>query len=247
MKIRSYLPPELWSQETVHLAGAEAHHLIRVLRVAKGEELVCFDGEGHEARAVVSDITRHKISLALKEKKQTPLRAYQLTLAAAVPGNVKFDQIVDQATQLEVSRIIPVLTERTIVTIPEKGRVKKQSRWNKIARAAGKQSGVSRLPVVEPVCAWKDLMRVLPQYPVALIATTDGPYEKISSVLQQVDQGKIIILIGPEGDFTIPEIEQAVHAGAHRLSLGPSIMRCETAVVVAVGLVSSFLWEKSWR
>ena len=241
MSIRCYLPPEEWCRTTVTLSGREAYHLSRVLRVTPGTVVTCFDGQGHEAPAQVRRVIRREIQLELKERFETPEPRCRITLGIAVPRHGRMDQIIDQATQMGVNRVAPLLTRRGVVKVSPEAMRKKQARWEQIAIEAGKQSGVSRIPVIQPVTPWAGLLPSLATTDCVLIAAIEGPHESLGQILSQGDPRHLLVLIGPEGDFTPEEIEEAARAGAHRISLGPTVLRCETAVVASLTLVNFFL------
>ena len=242
MKIRCYLPSDKWEGE-VRLSGPEARHLTQVLRVSPGDEIVCFDGQGQEAEAVVRQVGRREVELALGRRRTVPQEAWKVTLAAAVPGGGKFEQIIDQATQMGVSRIVPLACERGVVRISPSEAGKKLVRWRQVAVAAGKQSGSSRLPEIEPMTPWKQFLPAIEKGDRALIAALEGPYADPGTILSPGKGGSLLILIGPEGDFTPEEMAQADEQGAKRIWLGPTVLRCETAVVAALAIISHHLHE----
>ena len=229
------------------LSGEEAHHLARVLRVRPGDPVTLFDGQGREAEAVVREVGAREVLLDVGAARSVSPPAWAITLAVAVPGNVKMDEIVNQATQLGAGRIIPVLTERTVTRfLPERWK-SRQERLNRIAVEASKQCRGSHLPTVDPLTPWEDLLAAFPSHDLVLMAAVEGPHEPLASVLRSDTRRKILLLIGPEGDFTPQEIREAAASGVRRFSLGPTVLRCETAVVAALSLVSFLLREGSGR
>ena len=244
--MRCYLPPESWGQARVKVSGKEAHHLIHVRRVKQGEVVGCFDGQGQEALGIVEQLGRDEVSLRLKKRKLLPEPPWRIVLGVALPRHGRLDQIIDQATQLGVSQIVPLTTARGIVRIPAERLSKKQIRWTQIAIEAGKQSGSSRVPSVCPPVLWSSFVSSIQgAYDLALIATPQGSHEELKSLLCDRNPRRILLLIGPEGDFTPDEVDEALRAGAHRISLGPLVLRCETAAVVAVGLVNFLMRERA--
>lgn len=242
MTRRCYLDPREWDKKRIQITGREAHHLAHVLRVRPQTEVTCFDGQGQEADGVVTRVTRHEVILDLKEKRQVHAPAWRLSLGVAIPRRSKLDQIIDQAAQLGVHEILPLLTSRGVV----KGNVKRD-RLLQIAIEAAKQSGVSRLPILHPATPWWEGVRSFGSYDGVLMATVEGPHEDLGELLSDSRLKNLLILIGPEGDFTPAEIQEAVQAGAHRISLGPTVLRVETAAVAAVSGVRFFLISHSRR
>ena len=239
--VRSFLPPERWGEGEVALSGEEAHHLARVLRVRPGEAVTLFDGQGREADAKVARVAAGEVHLQLGASRVVPPPERTVALGVALPGNVKIDEIIDQATQMGVSRIIPLVTERTVVKLSPERWGAKQERLNRIALEAAKQCGVSRVPAIEPLTLWKEILPSFPRFNPVLIAAVEGPHEPLPAILSAAKVGEVLVLIGPEGDFTPEELQGARRAGARPFSLGPTVLRCETAVVAALSLVSHFL------
>ncbi len=240
--VRSFLPPESWpAGSEIKLSGREAHHLSRVLRVRPGDRVTLFDGEGREAEAIVGRVGAQEVLLKLGPIRLRPPSPWEITLALAVPGNVKMDEIVNQAIQLGAGRIVPLVTERTVTRFtPERWR-SRQERLNRVAVEAAKQCGVSRLPAVESLTRWQELLESFPSYDLILMASVEGPHEPLASVLAEKPAKNILLLIGPEGDFTREETETAAAQGARRFSLGPTILRCETAAASALSILNFLL------
>ena len=226
----------------MRLAGEEAHHLARVLRVRPGDPVTLFDGRGREAEAKVVWAGSGEILLEVGPPREVPLPERPVVLGISLPGNVKIEEIINQATQMGASRIIPLVTERTVVKLsPERWKAKGE-RLNRVALEAAKQCEVSRLPVIEPLTPWKELLPSFSRFPLVLIAAVEGPHEPLEALLApSTGKGEVLVLIGPEGDFTPEELQAARRAGARPFSLGPTVLRCETAVVSALSLVSFFL------
>ena len=167
--IRLFLPPEAWQAGKIQVTGREAHHLTRVLRVKTGATLHCFDGTGREALAQVRQVTRTGVSVELEKIKRIPAPPWKIRLGVAVPAHAQLEPIVNQATQLGVSQIIPLITERTVVRVPEARRVQHQQRLDQIAIEAAKQCGISRLPTIETVTPWKKILPIISQASLTLI------------------------------------------------------------------------------
>lgn len=245
--VRSFLPPGRWGEGKVVLSGEEAHHLARVLRVRPGEAVTLFDGQGREANAKVARVEAGEVLLEVGAPRVVPPPERAVALGIALPGNVKIDEIIDQATQMGVSRVIPLVTGRTVVKLsPERWKAK-QGRLRRIALEAAKQCGIGRVPVIDPLTPWKDLLPSFRRFDPVLIAAVEGPHEPLPALLSASKGGEVLVLVGPEGDFTPEELQEARRAGAKPFSLGPTVLRCETAVVAALSLVSFLLREGSGR
>jgi len=240
-RVRCYLPPEEWGQSgRVVFTGREAHHLLNVLRVRPGTVLCCFDGVGGEATAVVAGLTKREVTLDLKKRRQIPPPPRTISLAMAIPRHGKLEEIIDQATQMGASEIIPLSTQRGVVRLGVQEAQRKLLRWRQVAVEAGKQCEVSRLPTIAPLTSWKELLDRFPEYVRVLLAAVEGPHEPLE-ILCKGNPQRVLVLVGPEGDFTPEEIESACRAGARKFSLGGTVLRCETAAVVSLGLLSYLL------
>lgn len=238
--IRCYLSREQWGEGEVVLSGREAHHMARVFRVSRGDELICSDGTGREASARVLQVSAREVTLSVGPSRSMPESSFQVTLGVGIPGRGKLDEIVSQATQLGVRRILPLITERTVVPESAFASERKLERLRRIAIEAIKQSGSGRIPEMRPAFPWDALLRSFQEYDRVLLASVEGPWEPLPSVLEGGCR-RPLILIGPEGDFSPQEAERAVRCGARRFSLGPNVLRCETACVAAVSLISYLL------
>ncbi len=238
---RCYLPPERWGEQPVRISGRQAYHLIRVLRVRSGDSLSCFDGRGREAEATVRRVSGLDLLLEIGPERTVPPLQWALTLGVAIPKPARMEQIIDEATQLGVYEILPLATERSVRGDVSSSR---QARWAQIAIEAGKQSGSTRLPEIRPVQPFKSLLTSLKGYDLCLIAALQGPHERLEGLLAS-GPNRILLLIGPEGDFTSEELNQALRAGARPFSLGPTVLRCETAALSALSIIFFLLREKT--
>ncbi len=243
MPVRCYLPPDAWNRSPARLTGREAHHQAGVLRVREGDRVTCLDGRGRQAEAQVIRASTREVQLRLGHAREIPPPASPITLAAAIPGQGRMDEIVAQATQLGAARVIPLITERTVVRLAPERAARKREHLRQIALEAMKQSGVAHLPGIDPITPWKDVLALFKQHDLVLLAVPEGPHEPLPALLRPGAHRGILLLIGPEGDFSPGEIAQAVAAGAHRFSLGPTVLRCETAVVAALALIAFLLRE----
>lgn len=247
MRIRCYLPTDKWNSPAVSLSKREAHHLTRVLRATPGMSLSLFDGKGREGTAQVSLVHRDGVELAFREKHDVPPPPWDVTLGVAIPKQGKLDGIVDGATQLGAARILPLLTARGVVRISPQEFSKKQKRLAQIAIEAGKQSEVSWLPDVLPVERFEEVLSSFSAYDCVLIGAVRGPHERLTDLLVQPNIRRVLLLIGPEGDFTPGEMESSAKQGAHWISLGPTVLRCATAALCLLSTVLFVLREKPQR
>ena len=238
---RCFLPPDRWKPGH-SLQDREAHHLIHVLRIHPGDKVLCLDGEGRAAEAIVKTVRRSAVILDLGEPYLLPKPLIQITLAVAVPGQGKLDAIISAASQLGAERIIPMITQRCVVRLSEERFRRKQEHLHQVAVEALKQSGSGWLTAIDPFTLWDDVVSTFSEYTLVLVAAVEGPYELCRDLLASRPR-RILLLVGPEGDLAPEEIRHAVEAGAHRMSLGSTILRTDTACTAALAILNFFARE----
>ncbi|MFQ5953052.1 MAG: RsmE family RNA methyltransferase [Candidatus Omnitrophota bacterium] len=242
---RFYVPKEnvdLKRNEIV-IGGEEAHHIIDVMRLKDEDSIVVFDGTGVEYSGFIKKVNlRSKVVTVevVRTSKPAPEKMPEITLAQAIPKKAKMEYIVEKATELGVSRVIPLVSARTIVRPDEAGRGKKVLRWEKIAAEAAKQCGRVDVPVIEEITKYEDLAnKDLDEYDLVLLAHISGETEPIKKVLSGFKSGKVIVFIGPEGDFTPSEISMLTPKGNCRpITLGRRVLRSDTAGLFVLSVLN---------
>ncbi len=228
---KRFFVKELSSERPVRLDGPEAHHLIHVLRSVVGDTVTLFDGAGCEARAEVTCIKGCAVDLAILElsANSTELE-FDLVLAAAVPKGDRFGWLIEKATELGVGRFVPLITSRSVV-FPGDGKLDKMRRT---IVEASKQCRRTRLMELSAPVEWSDF--VAREFPVssAWVAHPSSPGLEIP---RDLPSNPTVVSVGPEGGFTDAELELATLAGAKLISLGPRMLRIETA---ALALAAAF-------
>lgn len=208
------------------LSPGESHHLATVLRAVPGDRFELFDGKGRRAVAAVEVVDSSAARLVIESELpgDPESRSGEFVLATAVPKGERFDWLVEKATELGVSRLVPISTARSVV----EPRETKLERLRATIVAAAKQCGRSRLMELDPLTTWRDVVAQLIPGSATVIAHPDGG--EVGSVwTYPAFDGGCLALIGPEGGFTAEEIADATAAGAIPISLGPTILRTETA------------------
>jgi 16S rRNA (uracil1498-N3)-methyltransferase len=230
---RFFLPPENWPE--AELRGEEAHHCARVMRKTAGDELEVFDGRGRWARAEVAGIESGAVRLDLGETGRDRVITPQVTLAVAIPKGKTMDLVVQKAVELGVARIRPLLTEHTVVKAGDASR--KRDKWQRVALEACKQCGQNLLPMVEGPCPLDEWLPQRSGDAAALIASLSGGAGSLRGVLRGFEPrpAQVELLVGPEGDFTPGEVAAAVESGFAPVSLGPLVLRVETAALFLLG------------
>ena len=223
-------------ENEIILTGEEAHHIGRSLRMRTGEMLtVCSCGIDYQCEII--KITDSQVFLRPVEIHPCASEPnIHLTLYQAVPKQDKLAEIVQKATELGVSEIVPVLTSRCIARPDKKEFLKKQERLQKIAVSAAKQSGRGRIPEVHSLHSWKEALASMQQQDISIML-----YEEKGGIrfeeIPFTSQTNIGLFIGSEGGISEQEAKEAVSAGLYRVWLGNRILRCETAPTAAISIL----------
>ena len=245
---RFYLNPEEWTSAEPTFSSEDSHHCADVLRLQVGDRVTLFDGEGSVADAVLTEVHRKHCRVTIGERTNTPPLKCAITLAQAVPKGKNMDLILQKAVELGASTIVPLLTRRTVVRLDEEDGSRKQERWQQIALEACKQCGRNSVPrVAAPVTIGEFLKGLTPSDSV-LLASLQPDARPIKEVLAESSSfsgelpRKVIVMVGPEGDFTPEEIGQMKEAGAAAVTLGPTILRAETAALYCLSVLGHELF-----
>ena len=232
-----YVHPEDVTTDRVVLRGEEAHHAIQVRRCRKGEQIEAIDGVGTLYRVrivrILEDAVEGEIVAREPEFGEPPVR---VTLVQSLIKGDRFDFVVEKATEIGVAEIVPMVTERSVVTSRSERRIE---RWRRIARAAAKQSGRCRVPVVRTARRFEDALEEMrASHDLVMIAWRGERGRMMRDVVRSTPAARTAaIFVGPEGGFTEREIHLAQDAGIGSFSLGARCLRGETAGIVAVALM----------
>ena len=237
---RCYHPGEkLEVGRIVRVCGEEAHHALRVMRHREGEHCELFDGEGRAARGCIVSVGGGEMQVKLEEVVGNGKDTCEITLAVAVPKGALMELIVQKAVEMGVHRIIPLITERTIVRIMGQGAEAKAAKWNRTALEACKQCGVNTLPIVEVPCSFRTFLREVAGEETELkvhcaLVPEARPIREVLEAARERGERRVMLLVGPEGDFTPEENAAAAGAGFEPVSLGATVLRVESAAFFAV-------------
>ena len=235
---RIYQAIPLRPGQTLELDAQATVHLTKVLRLRVGDALVVFNGEGcGEFTARVADVGRRSAIIEIGEfvacSVESPL---ELVLLQGISRGERMDYTVQKAVELGVSRIVPVLTERTVVNLKGERQEKRREHWQAVVNSACEQSGRNRVPAVAPVTPFATA--------IAASAEQQGGLQLVLHHRAETDlnalptpQGPVSLLIGPEGGLSAQEIAAAVAVGFVPLRLGPRVLRTETAAVAAMSVL----------
>lgn len=240
---RFYIPPAHWDPSALALTGDEARHCANVMRRDTGDEVIAFNGEGDWARCRVARASRGEVGLQCEAAERTAPPKVTLTLLQAIPKAGNMELIIEKAVELGVSAIVPVLTERTVVRLDDKAAEKKREKWQRLALEACKQCGQNWLPKVEAPTPFQRVWQSLPAHDLRLVAAIQNDAEPLKAILASTRfcaaaPQSVLIAIGPEGDLTAEEYALAREHGCQAVSLGPIILRVETAALYCLSVLT---------
>ena len=242
---RFYLPPAESRGEILTLAGREAHHALHVLRIQDRECIVVLDGAGHELRCEVRGHQRESVSLQVLERKVIPPLPFSITLLQAIPKGKIIESIIQKATELGGSCVVPLLTERVVRQFDDDKSESKVDHWRSIAIESIKQCGSVWLPRIETPISVTDFLGRREKFELSLIASLDADsrhpsvwFRGFRERTKKTNPESICIWVGPEGDFTSAELSAVKSAGAFPITLGPVVLRSETAAVYCLSVVN---------
>jgi 16S rRNA (uracil1498-N3)-methyltransferase len=253
MSDRFYIPPALWHTAALTLAEDEAKHCTQVMRHREGDEIVVFNGVGDVARARITSVKKNTPSLECISVQHIEQPAVCITLAPALIKADRWEWLLEKATELGVAEIQPLITERCVVKLSAEDAARKHYKWQRLVIEACKQCRRAWVPVLHPprslnaVCDEKRLNDVM------LLAALTPDAVALTSVLgalgdkTETHVKSVIVLVGPEGDFTEKEVALAVDCGFTPVSLGPLTLRAETASLCALSVLSQTLGAGVWE
>lgn len=227
-----FVIPEQVGETEIYVTGQDVNHMKNVLRMKIGEQVEISDGNNKKYLCEVSAYEEEQAVLRILEIREadTELKS-RLYLFQGLPKNDKMELIVQKAVELGAYEVIPVSMKRCVVKLDAKKAAKKMERWNSISESAAKQAGRSIIPKVSDIVSYREALERAEQLDVVLV-----PYEleegmaETKKLLHQIQPGQSVgIFIGPEGGFEREEVEQAIEAGAHPVTLGRRILRTETS------------------
>jgi 16S rRNA (uracil1498-N3)-methyltransferase len=241
---RAYCQPPTAEPGEIVLTPEESHHLVVVNRARAGDTVVAFDGRGSEWICELASVKKNAAVLKVRFKQRIKTLGHEITLGQALPKGTHMDAIVRKATEIGVARIVPLESERTQVHLDGNRSDKKIEKWQTAALEAAKQCGNAFVPEIQPVENAATFMEASRGYDLKLIASLQPGAKSLKTVLadfrtnQNRSPEKVLWLIGPEGDFTPAEMSVSENAGFKPITLGPLVLRCETAAIYALSILS---------
>jgi 16S rRNA (uracil1498-N3)-methyltransferase len=226
----------------------QSHHCGQVMRQTVGDLCAVFDGHGSEAKARITEITRDAVKFTILARAASPRTDHPIWLAQALTKPKSMDLILQKATELGVSELFPLQSEHSVAQVDEEKVESRIDKWRKLTIEAAKQCGQNWLPVIHPPRAPRDLLPEMPRGAVKLIASLQPEARPLKAVLREhlpaLKPGTpVVVMVGPEGDFTPAEIGHARAAGFIPVSLGKIILRAETAAFFTLSALAYELME----
>jgi len=219
------------------LVGEEFNH-VRVLRLSKGARITVFDGHKNEADAVIVEIARDRAKIKIEKVSKSEKKSPHVILAVSPIKASRMDFLLEKTCELGVDEVWPIICERTVVKIGQEEKKSKGARWEKILISAAKQSGRADIPHIAEASQIQKILERLRPDDLLILCDKDGA-RPCEIVLGQVK--RVVIFVGPEGDFTEPEKRYFVGLGAKAMALSGNVLRTETACIAALTIINCLL------
>ena len=259
---RFFVPLDQSRDEVFELPEREARHATQVLRLGPGDDLSVLDGSGGCLTCVVKSATKRNLLVVVRNRQYCPPLPCPITLIPAIPKGPAFEAIVQKATELGAARIIPLLSERVVTHINPGDADAKVEKWRQIAIESIKQCGSPWLPEIESPIRFSHLIQrlksppdspdnqretALSEAPFAIVCSLEERARTLREALanfaatRQRRPTSTLVWIGPEGDFTPDEYEAIVQLGAAPVTLGPLVLRADTATITILAMLNAEL------
>ena len=233
--LRFFIRPEDICQGEALLSPEDGAHLCRVLRRRAGDRISLCDGQGMDYLAEIAEARPEQTRVRILESRPSRTEpSVQATLYAGLSKGERFDFLIQKAAELGAARVTPFTSRYCVVRLEERDKAKKQARMQKIALEACKQSLRSRVMEIGPILTFEQAVEEAAQYPCPLFLYEKENKRSLSAVLRSGGRGPFAAVSGPEGGFSPEEAAFAASRGLHSGSVGPRILRCETAPLAAL-------------
>jgi 16S rRNA (uracil1498-N3)-methyltransferase len=236
---RFFVRPEDVGERELRLRADEATHLVRVLRLGPGAQIIAFDGVGREYVAMVERLeANHVVCQIMRQREVRHSQTVSIALGQGLPKVDKFEWVIQKTTELGVAEIVPLMTERVIPQISARYMTTKVARWEKLAREACKQSRRPAVPRVYPPMSLDTYFTTFQHSALKLVFWEGEETRRLRTVLDAAAPvASAAIVVGPEGGLTPQEVSRGQSHGFLVVGLGEPILRTETASIVAVALL----------
>ncbi|MBS4215600.1 MULTISPECIES: 16S rRNA (uracil(1498)-N(3))-methyltransferase [Neobacillus] len=232
------------SEDRFFIDEEDRHHIVKVMRMELGDQIICVDPDGKQAICRLAEITDERVAADVVQwKEEVSELPISVTIASGLPKGDKLEWIIQKGTELGAHQFIPFTAVRSVVKWDEKKAAKKIDRWQKIAKEAAEQSHRAMLPEVERAMSFKELLAKSNEFDYKLAAyeeeSRNGETSVFSAVLKQLKPGESLLLVfGPEGGLSDEEVQQLKLNGFDLCGLGPRILRTETAPLYSLAAIS---------
>lgn len=239
---RFYLPHPRIEEGRLRIEGAEVKHIRRVLRLKTGDEITVFDGVSNEYHGTIVEEGPSSVVIliknALTSRKESPLA---IILAQSLLKGEKMDFLIQKATELGITAIVPFLSSRSVPLPDNSATLQRHRRWERIASEASKQCGRGVVPKIEPLQHYSDLLqRSFPDF--LRLILSEGKGERLKDVLESAgSKEKVLFIVGPEGGMSPSEVELAIKSRYVSVNLGQRILRSETASLCLLSILQ-YAW-----
>ena len=240
---RFFLPRIDIQDDRAAITGSELNHLRRVLRLRPKDQVILFDDAGWEHEGIIRSLGEDRgdieITRSYQIDNESPLK---ITLALGLTKGEKMDFVVEKATELGVHTVVPFVSSYTVPKLNEKKVAQRSARWHKIALSAAKQCGRVGIPKISALTEFRDFVQAASRDALRLLFWEKESQQGFSELKDiRLSVGEIVVTIGPEGGFSVPEAALALEHGFKPVRLGPRVLRAETAAVAALSVVQ-LLW-----
>lgn len=234
--------PQDITNSQARVKDEEYRHMTKVLRQKPGQEIVVFDGMGNEYQGVIEELGKEEAVIRLGQHRWLPRESrVDLWLVQGIPKGEKMEFIIQKNTELGVKGFFPLEADRTIVKLEDKKKNDRQKRWQKVAAEAAKQCKRAYVPRVTPIHTLREFLAGISGKSIILAPWEEGgqPLKQVllSKAEKECYDYKVYIMIGPEGGWEMREIDLIKKSGGIPVSLGPRILRTETAGLAAVSAI----------
>jgi 16S rRNA (uracil1498-N3)-methyltransferase len=242
--VQRYFVDEPANDNRFIIKSEDRHHIVKVMRMQIGDEIICVDSRGRSAICAIAEITDEQVALDVVQwKEDFSEMPILVTIASGLPKGDKLEWIIQKGTELGAYEFLPFSAARSVVKWDEKKASKKIERWQKIAKEAAEQSHRTVLPEVYSPLSFKELLEKSKQYQYKLAAFEDesrnGEVSVFSKTLQQMKSGEsLLVVFGPEGGLSNEEVQQLKANEFSLCGLGPRILRTETAPLYTLAAIS---------
>ncbi|MEH7353207.1 16S rRNA (uracil(1498)-N(3))-methyltransferase [Neobacillus drentensis] len=222
----------------------DRHHIVKVMRMQIGDQIICVDPEGKQAVCRLAEITDESVVADVVQwKDEVTELPISITIASGLPKGDKLEWIIQKGTELGAHQFLPFAAKRSVVKWDEKKAAKKIERWQKIAKEAAEQSHRAFMPEIVSPMSFKELLTKSKDFNYKLAAFEDesrnGETSVFSSTLKKINKGESLLLVfGPEGGLANEEVQLLKEHGFGLCGLGPRILRTETAPLYALAAIS---------